>query len=56
MTAGWLDAPLVLQDLAEAISITIFRVWKNDIEKGEGGLKIFLKGGRGGASKKGGII
>ena len=52
MTAGWSDDPLVLQDLAEAISITTFRVWRNNIGKGR--LKISWKGG--GGSKKGGII
>ena len=51
MTAGWLDAPLILWDLAEAISITTFRVRKNNI--GKGGLKIFLKGEE---SKKGGLF
>ena len=51
MAGGWRDAPVAPQDLAEAISITTFRVWKNDI--GEGGLKIFLRVGE---SKKGGII
>ena len=35
----------MLRDLAEAISITTFMVWKNNI--GKGGLKIFLKGGGG---------
>ena len=35
---------LVLWDLAGAISITAFRVWKNNTGKG-GGLRIFLKGG-----------
>ena len=43
MTAGWGDAPLALRDLAAAISITTFRVWKKYIGKGR--LKIFLKGG-----------
>ena len=41
----------VLRDLAKAISITTFMVWKNNIGKGGGGLKIFLKDGE---SKKGG--
>ena len=41
----------MLWDLAEAISITTFRVWNNNI--GKGGLKIFLKGW--GESKKGGL-
>ena len=53
MTAGWSDAPLVLWDLAEAISITTFRVWNNNF--GKVGLKIFLKG-RGESSKKEEII
>ena len=52
MTAGWWDAPLMLQDLAEAVNITTFRVWKNNIGK-EGGIKIFLKGGGGGLFEKG---
>ena len=51
MTAGWSDAPLVLQDLAKATSITTFRVWKNRI--GKGGIKDFFKGG-GGLFEKGG--
>ena len=38
----------MLRDLAEAISITIFRVWKNNI--GKGGIKNLFKGG--GKSKK----
>ena len=42
----------MLQDLAEAISITTFRVGKNNI--GKGGIKKIFKGG--GESKKGGII
>ena len=33
----------MLQDLAKAISIPTYRVWKNNI--GKGGLKIFLKRG-----------
>ena len=33
----------MLQDLAEAISITKFRVWKNNIGKGWG-IKDFFKG------------
>ena len=41
--AGWQDAALALWDLAEAISITTFRVWKNNI--GKGGVKDFFKGG-----------
>ena len=57
MTAGWWDASLALQDLAEAISITSIRVWKNNIRKGRG-LKIYLKGGgnqrRGRLFEKGG--
>ena len=52
MTAGWQDAPLMLWDLAEAISIITFRVWKNNIVK-EGGIKDFFKGG-GGYLKRGG--
>ena len=43
MTAGWWDAPLALWDLAEAVSITAFRIWKNNI--GKGGIKDFFKGG-----------
>ena len=47
MTAGWRDAPFMLWDLAEGISISTFRVWKNDIAKR--GIKDFFKeGGRGG--------
>ena len=42
----------MLWDVAEAISIATFRVWKNNI--GEGGIKDFFKGGGGGGSKKGG--
>ena len=57
MTTGWWDASLVLRDLAEAISTTSFRVWKNNIRKARG-LKIFLKGGgnqiRGRLFEKGG--
>ena len=45
MTSGWWDAPIALWDLARAISITTFRVWKNNIRKG---------GGR--RSKKGGLF
>ena len=33
----------MLWDLAEAISITTFRFWKNNI--GKGGIKYFFKGG-----------
>ena len=51
MTAGWWDAPLALWDLAKAISITTFRVWKNNIGKGR--IKDFFKGG--GLFEKGGI-
>ena len=51
MRAGGQDALLTLRDLAEAISITTFRVWKNNI--GKGGLKIFFKGGGGGVKKVG---
>ena len=51
MTAGWRDAPLMLRNLAEAISITTFRVWYNNIAKGGEGIKDFFKGG--GGSKKG---
>ena len=46
----------MLWDLAEAISITTFRVWKNNIGKGGGGLKIFLKWGKGGGVKEGGRL
>ena len=46
----------MLQDLAEAISITALRVRKNSIRKGE--IKDFFKGGgmkeRGGLFEKGG--
>ena len=56
MTAGWCNAPLALQDLAEAINITTFRVWKNNT--GKGGVKDFFKGGgnqiRGELFEKGG--
>ena len=39
---NWLvRCSLTLQDLAKAISITTFWVWKNNIRKG--GLKVFLK-------------
>ena len=51
MTAGWCDAPFALRDLAEVISITTFRVWKNDI--GNGGIKDFFKGGGGGNQRRG---
>ena len=33
----------MVRDLVEAISITTFRVWKNNI--GKGGIKDFFKGG-----------
>ena len=51
MTAGWWDAPIVFRDLAEAISTTTFKVWKNNI--GKEGIKDFFKGGE---SKKGGLF
>ena len=38
-----MTAPLALRDLAEEISITTLRVWKNNI--GKGGIKDFFKGG-----------
>ena len=45
----------MLWDLAEAISITTFRVSKNNIGKGGRGIKDFFKVGKGGrGSKKGG--
>ena len=53
MTAGWSDAPLALHDLAEAISITTFMGWKNNI--GKGGIKGFFKG-EGGNQRRGRII
>ena len=44
-------------DLAEAVSVTTFRVWENNI--GNGGIKDFFKGGggikEGGLFEKGGI-
>ena len=43
MTAGWWDAPLMLPDLAEAISITTFRF--GGIILGRGRLKISWKWG-----------
>ena len=49
MATGWWDAPLALRDLAEAISVTTFMVWKNNIDKG-GVIKDFFKEGE---SKKG---
>ena len=45
---------LALWDLAEAINITTFRLWKNDIAKG-GGLKTFLRVGGGDYLKRRGI-